>query len=73
LISTDLFTIDELNIAIARLKNNKSSILDNIKAEYLKAADEELRCVILRLMNNIFEREEYPDSWYEGILLPLWK
>src|SRR5687768_14511585 len=63
--------MEEVSGAISSLKNNKASGLDNIPAELLKG--EELSKVMYDLVKRIWNTEELPDQWLEGVILPLHK
>jgi hypothetical protein len=61
----------EVTAAINRLNNGKASVPDNIKAELLKYAPEELHREIADMLNNIFERHESLGSIGESDLIAL--
>ena len=65
------FTLVELNAAIKRLHNNKSSSLDLISNEMLKNSKEALRSVMLKLFNACLRHGTYP--WNCSITTPLHK
>lgn len=66
-------TFEEVSAAITSLKNNKAPGPDNIPAELLKNGGEELANVIYEIVVKVFNNEEIPEEWLEGIIVPLHK
>ena len=66
-------SIEELRHAIYSQNNNKSSGIDNTIAEVCKNSFEVTSCFILTLFNRLFRASEYPKSWGEGIIVPIYK
>ena len=64
---------DEIKTAIRNLKNNKATGVDEIPAEFYKYSDGLLIEPITILFNTVFETEDYPSIWCEGIINPLYK
>ena len=54
------FTSEEVKTAANRLKNNKSAGIDDITAEHLKHAPQEVYQEIADIFNNIAETGEFP-------------
>lgn len=67
------FSEQELRRVIFSLNNNKSPGIDNITAEILKTSYEFISPFLLPLYNRIFNSSEYPRSWGEGIIAPIFK
>jgi hypothetical protein len=63
----------EVEIAIAKLKQYKSSGIDQIPAELIQAGREMLLSAIHKLINSIWNKEELPDQWKEYIIVPVHK
>jgi hypothetical protein len=53
----------EIEIAIARLKKNKSPDSDLIPAELIQAGNEILLSAIQKHINSFWNTEELPDQW----------
>jgi hypothetical protein len=68
---TSPFTKEEIGTAVRSLKNNKSSGIDNIKAELIKFAPSEIHEVVADIYNEMARTGEVPDEISEGILVPL--
>ena len=63
------FTLKELNHVIDKLlKTGKAAGLDRLKAEFLKAAPQPVRKLLLRLLNLIFTTNIVPKNWCLGII-----
>lgn len=63
----------EISNSISRLKNNKSSGLDNIKNEMLKSGTSVLLPCLHKLFNLVFSSGIYPSSWAIGYISPIFK
>jgi hypothetical protein len=63
----------EVDIAIAKLKKYKSPVSDLILAEVIQAGGEMLQCVIHKLINSVWNKEELHDQWKESIIVPVHK
>lgn len=59
--------------AVKRLKNNKACSSDLLLNEFLKHACSKLLPVFVKLFNVIFNSGIIPDSWSEGIIIPIYK
>ena len=64
---------EELEKAICKLKINKAPGEDDIEAELIKNANQELRKRFLALICNIWREEKMPDDWKVGLIVPLFK
>ena len=63
----------EIHTSIAKLKNNKSSGLDSIRNEMIKAGATILLPSLNKLFNLIFFSGYYPSSWAKGYITPIFK
>ncbi len=70
---TNPFTIEELEIAIASLKNRKAPGPDKIPNEFLINANNEIKSTILKMFNKILDKENIPSSWKRGNLIRIYK
>ena len=59
----------EVELAIENLNNHKSSGIDQIPAELIKAGSRTVRCGIHKLIISIWNKEELPDEWKESIIV----
>ena len=66
-------TENELRQAVFHQKNNKSPGLDDIKSEIFKISFDLISPFLLKLYNRLFQNGEYPRSWGEGIIVPIFK
>ena len=67
------FTYDELHRAVYSQQNNKSPGTDNLSSEILKASFDHISPFLLNLYNKMFNTGEYPVSWGDGIITPIFK
>jgi hypothetical protein len=63
----------EVEIAIAKFKNYKSSSSDQIPAELIQAGGNILLSAIHKLINSVWDKAELPDHWKESIIVPVHK
>jgi hypothetical protein len=63
----------EVEIAIAKFKKYKSPGIDQIPAELIQAGGEMLLSDIHKLINSVWNKEEWPDKWKESIIVPIHK
>ena len=68
-----LITVKELRDALKKMKNGKAPGPDGILIEYLKAFGETFEEILLKIVRQIFARQEYPDEWNSNYLKPLFK
>ena len=66
-------SLDEVESAIMSLRNNKSAGTDYIPAEFIKYNKDILTRDIATILNYILEREEFPETWSEGIRSSIFK
>jgi hypothetical protein len=66
-------TQDEVKQAIRQLKNGKAAGKDGLPAELLKAGSERLYDAIHRIILRIWEDEEMPEDWLDGLICPIYK
>ena len=66
-------TSDDINKAIDQLKLNKAAGLDLILNEFIIYGKNQLLPLLLRLFNVMFSKGYFPESWSEGLILPLHK
>lgn len=64
-------SLAEVTKAISSLKNNKAPGVDNIEGEMLKADVSGTAKQILPLIQKIWETEEFPVDWKQGLLIKL--
>ena len=65
--------VEEVRIAMKKLKNNKAPGTDNIPAEMLKQGGNQLEQFLLKIVTSVWEEEKMPQQWKEGIICPLYK
>ena len=58
---------------ISSLKNNKSPRSDNIVNELIKEGGHSLWTRIYKLILKIWNTEQMPNEWKEGIIWPIYK
>lgn len=66
-------TEDEIICAMKNLKNNKASGYDNIVNEHITHAIHVMMPIYCKLFNLILNTGKIPNSWSEGIILPIYK
>ena len=60
----------EVKMGIENRKRHKSSGIDQIPAEFIKAGGKTIRCEIHKIINSISSKEELPEEWKESIIVP---
>jgi hypothetical protein len=74
LILNSKITEAEILKCIVKLKNSKApSPVDNIINEYIKATKVMLLPIYCKLFNCVFDTGFLPNSWLEGMILPIYK
>ena len=53
----------EVELAIGKLKNHKSSGTDQIPVELIKAGGRTICCAIHKLIISVWNKEELPEEW----------
>jgi hypothetical protein len=66
-------SLDEVELAIGKLKSYKSPGIDQIPAELIKAGGKGLHMRIHKLIQLIWDKEEMPQQWKESIIIPVHK
>ncbi len=69
----DMSTPDEIEKAARSLKKNKSTGIDNIKAELIKYAPNNVHKLIADIYNKTARSGDYPEELVAGILTPIQK
>jgi hypothetical protein len=64
---------NEIYYIINNLKTNKAAGSDNIPPELIKNGGRTLRKTLHKLILNIWDNEQLPDPWNEGIICPIFK
>ena len=54
-------------------KKNKSPGIDNLNSELFKISFDIISPFLLKLYNRLFLNGEYPTTWGEGIIVPIFK
>ena len=67
------FTTAELRNAVFSQKSNKSPGMDSIPSEIMKASFSFISPFLLNLYNKMYNNGEYPNSWGESIIYPIFK
>jgi hypothetical protein len=65
--------VEEVSEAIKALKSGKAVGIDGITNEILKYGGAELERAIWKLFAKIWEEEEIPASWSQGLIFPIFK
>jgi hypothetical protein len=63
----------EVEIAIEKLKRHRSPGIDQIPAELIKAGGRTICSDIHKLINSIWNKEEFPEQWKGSIIVPIYK
>lgn len=66
-------SIQEVELVVAKIKNNKSPGSDNLPGELLKYGGAALLSVLHDLITMIWRKEQLPSEWKIGIICPLYK
>ncbi|VDP57218.1 unnamed protein product [Schistosoma curassoni] len=64
-------TIEEISMAIRQIKNGKAAGPDNIPAEALKADVAATARILHILFDKIWDEEQVPKDWKEGLLIKI--
>ncbi|VDP78905.1 unnamed protein product [Schistosoma curassoni] len=64
-------TIEEISMAIRQIKSGKAAGPDNIPAEALKADVAVTARILHLLFNKIWDEEQVPEDWKEGLLIKI--
>ena len=63
----------EVKLAIKRLKTGKAAGLDEVTAEALKGGGDTIAMALLRLIQMIWNQEEVPQDFKDGVIVPTFK
>ena len=63
----------EVEMAIEKLKTHKSSGIDQIPAELIKAGGRTICSEIHKHINSLWNKEELPEDWKESIIVPIYE
>jgi hypothetical protein len=63
----------EVEMAIEKLKRHKSPGIDQIPAELFKAGGRTICYEVHKLINSVWNKEEFPELWKESIIVPIYK
>ena len=64
---------NEIRKAINQLRNNKSSGVDEVKNEHIKATSAIMLPIYTKLFNLVFDTGIIPESWTLGVIKPIYK
>ena len=59
----------EIQMATEKLKGQKSPGIDQISAEMLRTGGRTICCEIHKLINSVWNKEEFPEKWKELIFV----
>ena len=68
-----VITIQEVEVAIKKIKSGKASGADGILGEMLKAGGRSIIIFLTLLFNKIFDSSIYPSEWSKAIVVPIFK
>ena len=69
----ETISVDEVNIAIGLLRNNKAAGPDGLIGEFFKHSAANVVPFLTKFFNVLFDKGLYPDAWCEAIIQPLHK
>ena len=70
-VNTGYITKEEIKWTLKSLKNNKATGIDNIAAEVLKADIDTTASEMEKLFKEVWDTEEVPDEWKQGLIVKL--
>jgi hypothetical protein len=62
----------EFEMCIVKLIGRKSTGIDQIAADMIKAEGRTIRSKIHKLINSIWNKEELPEEWKKSIIVPIY-
>ena len=62
---------EEVEIAVASLKNGKSAGVDNIPAELVQSGGQTMIDVLTEICNRIWRTGEWPTPWTQSLIITL--
>ena len=65
--------LDELEIAIKKLKTDKAAGCDGILNEFICNSSYNLKLIMLKLFNSILNTGQFPKLWVEAEIVPIFK
>ena len=68
-----LFSVDEVGLAIKYMRSNKSAGIDGILNEFIKHSPHKMYCIITNLFNLILNSGAIPEDWCMGMICPIYK
>ena len=66
-------TVEEVRLAILKLKCKKAAGPDGLIGEFFKNAGEVIIPFFVKLFNTLFDKGSFPEEWTESIILPIYK
>jgi hypothetical protein len=66
-------TLQEVQLAISKLKKGKAVGLDGMFNEIFKCGGEQVSIHLWKLYQAVFESETFPEIWVRGLIYPLFK
>ena len=72
-VADDPFTIDELNVALKKVKNNKAPGVDGVPGELLKWLDQNNRNLFLQAANTCLRQEEVKQHHMNAVVVSIYK
>jgi hypothetical protein len=63
----------EVEMAIEKLERHRSTGIDQIPAELIKAGGRIIRSEIHKLIISIWNKEALPEEWKESVIVPIYK
>ena len=66
-------SIDEVRIAVKKLKKGKAVGIDGIPNEAFKYGGDQVVTYLWKLYQKIFDGEQFPTEWSRGLIFPLFK
>jgi len=66
-------TMNDVTQAIKQLKNNKAAGKDGLPPELLKFGPGKLVRLVHRIIVKIWEMEQLPEEWKDGVICPIYK
>lgn len=68
-----LISVEEIEIAIKRIKNKKAPGMDGINPEIVKTLWKTDKDILLKLFNSCLKESSFPESWRQARLRPILK
>ena len=71
-LDTDIIN-EEVRVAIKNMKTKKAPGQDGLTVEVYKSFNNELINLLTKLFNNVLRTGEYPTTWAQGLICPIYK